>query len=199
MKIKTSELSGGALDWAVAKCEGRALSEPKNATNESVKGLRIPFQLWDVCCTYYKDELIKATPSPIVVNRFGVDHSVGAITPSISFSDDRDKNARGSVDMFYMSQDDAQQAAEAMLKGTIEDYYPSTNWSQGGPIIERERIQVFPHNGAMEWCGVARAQREGYVALLTKDGPTPLIAAMRCYVASKLGDEVEIPEELLCQ
>lgn len=28
-------------------------------------------------------------------------------------------------------------------------------------------------------------------------GPTPLIAAMRCYVASKLGDEVEIPEELL--
>jgi len=27
-------------------------------------------------------------------------------------------------------------------------------------------------------------------------GPTPLIAAMRCYVASKLGDEVEIPQEL---
>ncbi len=29
-------------------------------------------------------------------------------------------------------------------------------------------------------------------------GPTPLIAAMRCYVASKLGDEIEIPEELKC-
>lgn len=28
-------------------------------------------------------------------------------------------------------------------------------------------------------------------------GPTPLIAAMRCFVASKLGDEVEIPEELV--
>ena len=26
---------------------------------------------------------------------------------------------------------------------------------------------------------------------------TPLVAAMRCYVASKLGDEVDIPEELL--
>lgn len=26
-------------------------------------------------------------------------------------------------------------------------------------------------------------------------GPTPLIAAMRCYVASKLGEEVEIPDE----
>ena len=28
-------------------------------------------------------------------------------------------------------------------------------------------------------------------------GPTPLIAAMRCYVASKLGDEVDVPEELV--
>jgi hypothetical protein len=31
---------------------------------------------------------------------------------------------------------------------------------------------------------------------VTMLGPTPLIAAMRCYVASKLGDEVDIPEEL---
>ena len=188
MKIKTSELIDEKLDWAVAKGEGRALSEPKNATNESVKGLRIPFQLWDVRCTYYKDELIKATPSPIVVNRFGVDHSVGAITPSISFSDDRDKNARGSVDMFYMSQDDAQQAAEAMLKGTIEDYHPSTNWSQGGPIIEREGITL--RCGLHGW----DAELEEFDAI--SHGPTPLIAAMRCLVASKLGDEVEIPEEL---
>lgn len=28
------------------------------------------------------------------------------------------------------------------------------------------------------------------------DGPTPLVAAMRCLVASRLGDEVEIPDEL---
>jgi hypothetical protein len=27
-------------------------------------------------------------------------------------------------------------------------------------------------------------------------GPTPLIAAMRCYVASKMGDDIELPEEL---
>ena len=195
--MKTSELIGPALDWAVAKCEGHALSEPKNATNESVKGLRIPFQLWDVRCTYYKDELIKATPSPIVVNRFGVDHSVGAITPSISFSDDRDKNARGSVDMFYMSQDDAQQAAEAMLKGTIEDYHPSTDWDQGGPIIEREAISLCPDEyiiGNERWCAVMTNEGVGYESF----GHTPLIAAMRCLVASKLGDEIEIeiPEEL---
>jgi hypothetical protein len=29
-----------------------------------------------------------------------------------------------------------------------------------------------------------------------EEGPTPLIAAMRCYVASKLGDYIDIPEEL---
>jgi hypothetical protein len=27
-------------------------------------------------------------------------------------------------------------------------------------------------------------------------GPTPLIAAMRCYALSKLGEEIEIPEDL---
>lgn len=64
---------------------------------------------------------------------------------------------------------------------------PSTNWSQGGPIVERE---------GMTLC----CKRGDPFALLREfrgNGPTPLIAAMRCYVASKLGDEVEIPEELL--
>jgi hypothetical protein len=28
------------------------------------------------------------------------------------------------------------------------------------------------------------------------EGPTPLIAAMRCYVQSRLGDEVDVPKEL---
>ena len=75
-------------------------------------------------------------------------------------------------------------------------FEPSTKWPQGGPIIERERIQVFPHNSASEWCGVIHVPRDGNTGILTQDGPHPLIAAMRCYIASKLGDEVEIPEEL---
>ena len=37
---------------------------------------------------------------------------------------------------------------------------------------------------------------QGWKQLLKHLGKTKLIAAMRCYVASKLGDEVEIPEEL---
>lgn len=79
---------------------------------------------------------------------------------------------------------------------------PSTDWSQGGPIIERECICTYA-SGA---CSVAPKNPDYWVAeisdtseMITQYGPTPLIAAMRCYVASKLGDEVEIPEELLCQ
>jgi hypothetical protein len=28
-------------------------------------------------------------------------------------------------------------------------------------------------------------------------GPTPLVAAMRCFVKSKCGDEIEVPKELV--
>lgn len=73
----------------------------------------------------------------------------------------------------------------------------SSNWAQGGPIIEREAHNLFKHNGGTEWCCACNVPRDGYTAIITADGPTPLIAAMRCYVTSKLGDTVEVPEELL--
>lgn len=76
-------------------------------------------------------------------------------------------------------------------------YVPTTNWSQGGPIIEREAHNLFKHNGGTDWCCACNVPREGYTAIVTADGPTPLIAAMRCYVASKLGEEVEVFDELL--
>jgi len=107
MKIKTNELTGAALDWAVAKCEGECLVD-------------------------------------------------GAL--------------------FTKDPDD-----EQVL------YTPSTDWSQGGPIIEREHIEL--EWSGQDWTAVTRADEEFF-------GFTPLVAAMRCYVASKLGDEVEIPEEL---
>ena len=71
-------------------------------------------------------------------------------------------------------------------------YSPSTVWAQGGTLIDRERITIrqwtdmpsihayMPHDGA-PWGA----------------GPTPLIAAMRCFCRSKLGDTVEVPDELL--
>lgn len=65
---------------------------------------------------------------------------------------------------------------------------PSRNWAQGGPIIERERIRLDPRES--EW----KAQ-DWDNGLRDFFGPTPLVAAMRCFVASKLGVEVDVPEE----
>ena len=105
--MKTSELTGAALDWAVAKCEG-------------------------------------------VIN--GDDLDVGFILE------------RG--------------------------YTPSTDWAQGGAIIEREMLTVTPAKHA-GWQAFAWPKTRAIW------GDTPLEAAMRCYVASKLGDEVEVPDEFM--
>lgn len=102
MKIKTSELVGAALDWAVAKCEGLDYWQP----------------------------------------------DIGPSEPAYS-----------------------------------------TNWSQGGPIIEREKIAI-KENGYGYW--FAKIDEGRWMR-----GPTPLIAAMRCFVASKLGDKVDVPEGLV--
>jgi len=71
----------------------------------------------------------------------------------------------------------------------------STDWSQGGPIIEREII-TLTHPKYDCWTACGQDSTDLDMPLYEEDGPTPLIAAMRCYVASKLGDEVDIPEEL---
>jgi hypothetical protein len=110
--MKTSKLTGAALDWAVAKCEGLTV----NIDGGMVRLIGQPF------------------------------------------------------DRHY------------------DFWAPSTDWEQGGPIIARERISVRD-DGGDRW-----AADDGIRAAVY--GPTPLIAAMRCYVASKLGDKVELPEGL---
>jgi hypothetical protein len=80
--------------------------------------------------------------------------------------------------------------------GTVSDYWqPSELWEQGGPIIEREGIFVRPKTTGGWRCWIYDGKGEGIK--FDQHGPTPLIAAMRCYVASKLGDDTEIPKELL--
>ena len=83
-------------------------------------------------------------------------------------------------------------------------YWYSTNWAQGGPIIEREGVEINVRNwsaspgcrlpGKYEWsarlCFVRQTECKHF-------GPTPLIAAMRCVVASRLGYEVDVPDELV--
>ena len=76
-------------------------------------------------------------------------------------------------------------------------FQPSKHWSEGGPIIEREHITLgwtvsnYLHVTGC-WSGHI-PQTNGKILY----APTPLIAAMRCYVAAKMGDTIEIPEELL--
>jgi hypothetical protein len=115
MKIKTSELTGAALNWAVALCEGW---QPERVSDD--RG-----EYWWF------------------------------------FKDSRGMNPK--------------------------HYHPSSHWGIGGAIIEREGISLYLY-GDSEWD--AHIGGKEYLAT------TPLVAAMRCYVASKLGDEVEIPEEV---
>jgi len=72
-------------------------------------------------------------------------------------------------------------------------FNPSENWAQAGPIIERETITIdWAHR--MKWeARLYVPDQEPWVMT----GPTPLVAALRCFVASKLGDEADVPEELL--
>jgi hypothetical protein len=68
---------------------------------------------------------------------------------------------------------------------------PSTNWAQGGPIIEREKIELVPSIDGKVWYAESLDRKARIERCLT-----PLIAAMRCFVASKLGEEVKVPEKL---
>lgn len=124
MKIKTADLTGPALDWAVAKCGGRG----------------------------------------------------------IEFEDPRDP---------WLTRD-------GISDQPLHSYTPSTDWSQGGPIIERERIELSPPVDAGDpWSAFKREflfEEDGRDAYM--EGQSPLIAAMRCFVASCLGNEVDVPEEL---
>ena len=112
--MKTNELTGAALDWAVAKCEAERLTVPYGGK---------------------------------------------------SFLDG------------------------VVVHPDYNKFYPSRNWAQGGPIIEREEISIVRVSSALWDAHMSNVN-------FFESGATPLIAAMRCYVASKLGDEVDVPEEL---
>jgi hypothetical protein len=133
MRIKTSELTGAALDWAVGSCEN------PNANPVWPFGKITWSSLWK-CFTI---------PEP----------------------------------------------NNAALRSS---WHPSADWAQGGQIIEREKIETgyySDESGHVE----LRGQWSAWLAsgpIKELFGPTPLVAAMRCFVTSKLGDEVEVPQEV---
>jgi len=77
-------------------------------------------------------------------------------------------------------------------------FMPSIYWEQAGPIIESEHIewQWLPSPSKDHQYGARKPSLGGLNRTYCVDGPTVLIAAMRCFVASRLGDTVDIPEEL---
>ena len=87
----------------------------------------------------------------------------------------------------------------ALHHWTIDAFNPSANWQDGGPLIERERIEIAiaaddPVTWSAEiaeWVGGWRTEHLRIRG--AGNGPTPLIAAMRAFVASKRGEEVELP------
>jgi hypothetical protein len=173
--MRTSELQGAAL-----------------ATWDDVKGLEVPFTLYEVVTCYTNDVFARCEVHPIKVTRCGVMEGTGATLPSISFTSSDGRRALGSIADYYLTKEAADvDAAVSMAGGEYWDgYTPSTDWAQGGPIIEREKIQPAYCRAITEW------RAEHYSNPAIQYGTTPLIAAMRCYVASKMGDEVEIPKEV---
>jgi hypothetical protein len=84
----------------------------------------------------------------------------------------------------------------AVFLKNCDDLIPcnySTDPSQAYPIIDRELIgtHAYRKESDMAWRAVS------FDDSCKQYGPTLLVAAMRCYVAFKLGDEVEVPEGLV--
>lgn len=86
----------------------------------------------------------------------------------------------------------------------------STNWDLAGPIIEREHIDIrhtftrgrYRTSESTDAVNASIYLPNGSTQFEPSEvvheyGETPIIAALRCFVASILGDEVEVPEELL--
>ena len=65
----------------------------------------------------------------------------------------------------------------------------SSDWALAGPLIEQNLIIVSP-DPSFSWVARGYMDANGYA------GHTALVAAMRCYVAAMMSDEVDVPEEL---
>lgn len=72
----------------------------------------------------------------------------------------------------------------------------SEDWRLAGPIIEEVGIDLMKGTepSPYEFWEASIHETDG---CLIQYGDTPIIAAMRCFVASKLGDTVDIPDELV--
>lgn len=78
----------------------------------------------------------------------------------------------------------------------LEEFFPSTDYGQGGPILLNNFIHSGGLNDGSGWFANLYGKRS-ITPKYSASGETQLIAAMRCFVTSKLGKVVDIPSELL--
>ena len=76
---------------------------------------------------------------------------------------------------------------------------PSSNWFDGGPLIEKFRLLIVPaHSVVSATPCFLRWEASMYLAPdppskgIYCGGPTPLVAAMRCIVANLSGEEIDL-------
>lgn len=87
---------------------------------------------------------------------------------------------------------DKREGVHAGPRVAVATFKPSTDWSWGGPIIEREKIWLSDEDDG--WIASCPPHVDtGTGRDLIQSGKAPLTAAMRAYVASKYGEEV--PDE----
>lgn len=80
-------------------------------------------------------------------------------------------------------------------------YSPSKRWEQAGPLIDERKISIvhepsLVYGDEHRWYATHHGQTDLDMDLYKMRGPTPLVAAMRCFVQMELGDEIELPEGL---
>lgn len=81
---------------------------------------------------------------------------------------------------------------ELMSKESVnEEYLFDKDWSLVGIILEREFINVAKWNTQSGW------QASDQLCKVACNGPSAMIAILRCHVANRIGDEVEVPDHLL--
>ena len=116
-----------------------------------------------------------------------LDYSV-AIAKGIPSADLKLPSYKGDSLFRYIRDDEGELTGNYM---TGPDLLFSRKWEAAGPIIEKEQFSIAAPS-PINKCWTAMTWRNES----KQDGPTLLIAAMRCYVQSKLGDEVEIPNKI---
>ncbi|WP_425952945.1 phage protein NinX family protein [Ralstonia pseudosolanacearum] len=139
--VKVQDLSGKALDWAVAKALGCELVSSHDWFRRIVK------ETWSE--EKIAGQLAKMNNEQVIVHRLN-----GNYEPIPAFS---------------------------------------RSWAVGGPLLDRWRISIN-YDASGRW---SQGWRAFSVTTPTMLGETGLIAAMRSYVASKLGEVIEVPACLL--